>query len=248
MNTQRESYLLRKYLGDEAIKGLRVCNAIIAGGSITTLFTGQKIRDWDIYFRGPTDCEKAKTWFDINGDLHNQTDTSMSYRLGKQEKPYQLIVMPELFGDPQTIFSYYDFTVCMGAYQFFEDGQKEGFIFGDDFFKHIGQRRLVFHVGTKYPICSLLRVMKYVKRGFFITGMELMKIGLAVHALKIETYADLRRQLQGIDTAFLADLTDQMKDGEPLGAKKYIREEFMTMIELYVAKRYEHLTVSEEDE
>lgn len=248
MNTKREEYLLKKYLGVEAIKGLRACNAIIAGGAITALFTGQKIRDWDIYFRNAKDCEQAKTWFSLNGTLANQTDTSMSYHLGKQEKPYQLIVMPELFGDPKTIFNYYDFTVCMAAYQFFENGNDERFVFGDDFFKHISQRRLVFHTGTMFPICSMLRVMKYIKKGFFITGMEILKIGLSIHSLKMETYADLRRQLQGIDTAFLADLTAQMKPDEPLGAKQYIMEEFMAMIEDFVTQHYEHLVVGQEEE
>jgi len=245
MNTQRESYLLRKYLGEEAIKGLRHCNAFIAGGAITALFSGQKIRDWDIYFRTKEDCEKAITWFGINGVLSNQTDTSMSYKLGKHEKPYQLIILPGLFGDPSSIFKCYDFTVCMGAYQFFADPARqheEGFVFGDDFLKHIGQRRLVFHTGTMFPICSMLRVMKYIKRGFYITGMELLKIGLSIHSLRIETYKDLRRQLQGIDTAFLADLTDQMKEGKPLGAQQYINEKFMAMIEEFVSSRYEHLT------
>lgn len=246
MNTKREEYLLLKYLGPEAINGLRSCNAIIAGGAITALFTGQKIRDWDIYFRHAVDCHRAVTWFGINGTLANETDTSKSYHLGKQEKPYQLIVMQDLFGDPKTIFNYYDFTVCMAAYQFREDGKEEGFVFGEDFFKHIGQRRLVFHTGTMFPICSMLRVMKYVKKGFFITGMELLKIGLSIHSLKMETYADLRRQLQGIDTAFLSDLTAQMKPDEPLGVKKYIMEEFMTMMEDFVMKHYEHLAISEE--
>jgi len=248
MNTQREGYLLRKYLGEEAIKGLRQCNAYIAGGAITALFSGQKIRDWDIYFRTKEDCEKAITWFGINGVLANETDTSKSYKLGKQEKPYQLIVLPDLFGDPADIFKCYDFTVCMGAYQFFADPAlqpTEGFVFGDDFFKHIGQRRLVFHTGTMFPICSMLRVMKYIKRGFYITGMEILKIGLSVHSLKINTYADLRRQLQGIDTAFLADLTTQMKDGEPLGAKEYVNEQFLAMMDDFVSQHYEHLTAGE---
>lgn len=248
MNTQREEYLLKKYLGEESIKGLRSCNAIIAGGAITALFTGQKIRDWDIYFRNAEDCNRAVTWFGINGKLANETDTSKSYHLGKQEKPYQLIVMADLFGDPKTIFSYYDFTVCMAAYQFHEDGEDEGFVFGDDFFKHIGQRRLVFSTGTMFPICSMLRVMKYIKKGFFITGMEILKIGLSIHSLKMETYADLRRQLQGIDTAFLSDLTSQMKPGEPLGVKQYIMEEFMSMLEHFVTQHYEHLHIADSTE
>lgn len=247
MDTKREAYLLKKYLGEEAIKGLRSCNAIIAGGAITALFTGQKIRDWDIYFQNAADCRQAVTWFGINGALANETDTSKSYHLGKQEKPYQLIVMPDLFGDPKTIFSYYDFTVCMAAYRFREDGKDEGFAFGDDFFKHIGQRRLVFHTGTLFPICSMLRVMKYIKKGFFITGMEILKIGLSIHALKMETYADLRRQLQGIDTAFLSDLTTSMKEGEPLGAREYIKEEFMTILEDFVTKHYAHLVAGEDE-
>lgn len=251
MNTAREAYLLRKYLGEDAIKGLRHANAYIAGGAVTSLFTGGKIRDWDIYFRTADDCAKAVTWFGINGKLVNETDTSKSYQLGKQERPYQLIVLPDLFGGPEDIFKCYDFTVCMGAYQFFEqsaDHAREGFVFGDDFLKHVAQRRLVFHTGTMFPICSMLRVMKYVKRGFFITGMETLKIGLSIHALKIETYADLRRQLQGIDTAFLADLTYQMKEDEPLGCKQYIRDEFMVMIEQYVAERYEHLMSDESED
>lgn len=248
MDTKREKYLLMKYLGDDAIKGLRACNGIVAGGAITALFSGQKIRDWDIYFSSEADCQTAVTWFGINGKLVNETDTSKSYHLGKQEKPYQLIVLSDLFGEPAAIFSYYDFTVCMGAYQFSQDQAKEGFVFGDEFHKHIGQRRLVFHTGTMFPICSMLRVMKYVKRGYFITGMELLKIGLSIHSLKIESYKDLRRQLQGIDTAFLADLTDQMKGGQPLALKEYIPEEFMTMIEQYVSERYEHLTTHEGDE
>jgi hypothetical protein len=82
MNTKREEYLLLKYLGHEAIKGLRSCNAIIAGGAITALFTGQRIRDWDIYFQNAADCNNAVTWFGINGKLANETDTSKSYHLG----------------------------------------------------------------------------------------------------------------------------------------------------------------------
>ena len=86
MNTQREGYLLRKYLGEEAIKGLRQCNAYIAGGAITALFSGQKIRDWDIYFRTKEDCEKAVTWFGINGVLANETDT---YHWLEEKKKYR---------------------------------------------------------------------------------------------------------------------------------------------------------------
>jgi len=43
--------------------------------------------------------------------------------------------------------------------------------------------------------------------------------------LKMDTYADLRRQLQGNDATFLLDVTSQMSPDEPLGVKKYINNE-----------------------
>ena len=243
MNSQREEYLLKKYIGADAVKALHTCNAFIAGGAITALFTGQKIRDWDVYFRSAQDCLNAQTWFGINGKLVNETDTSKSYQLGKSEKPFQLIVMPELFGSPTEIFKCYDFTVCMGAYDF----SVNAFAFGDDFLKHIAQRRLVFHTGTMFPICSLLRVMKYVRRGFFISGMEIIKIGLSIHSLKIDNFKELRRQLQGIDTAFLADLTVNFKE-DPIAVQPYVMEQFIEMMDQYVKDRYEHLTMESEEE
>jgi hypothetical protein len=76
--------------------------------------------------------------------------------------------------------------------------------------------------------------------------MELLKMGLSIHSLKIETYKDLRRQLQGIDTAFLAELTDNMKEGEPLAAKQYVMDEFMIMMEEFVNRYYDHLATEED--
>ena len=241
MDTQREEYILLKELGEVA-PVLSHSKAILAGGAITALFSGERIRDWDIYFRFSEDRDKAEVAFLREGRLTFSTDLARTYKWGQRQKVFQLIHSQELSGEPEQIFEHYDFTICMAAYDFVN----KTFVFHPDFFKHLALRRLVFHHKTLFPICSLLRTIKYQKRGFAVGGIEILKIGLAIQALEINTYADLRRQLMGIDTAFLAELTNQFKEGE-LAEQSYNIERFLEMMDDYVRKAIPHLQTDGED-
>ena len=74
---------------------------------------------------------------------------------------FQVILLDELLGSPNEIINQFDFTVTQGAY----DCSCDNFTFGKDFLKHIAQRRLVFNLKANYPIASLFRVNKYLKKG-----------------------------------------------------------------------------------
>ena len=141
------------------------------------------------------------------------------------------------------VFDHYDFTICMGGYSF----QDSEFFFHTDFFKHLAQRRLVFNHKTDFPICSFIRSQKYQQRGFFLSGVEALKLALSIQALKIMTYKELRRQMMGIDTAFLKDLTDRFL--QPLLAEKaYDLETGLHMIDEYMASLSEEFIAGEADE
>lgn len=73
----------------------------------------------------------------------------------------------------------------------------------------------------------------------------MIKFGLVIQQVRIETYADLRRQLMGIDTAFLAELTDRFMPGKEEAAQAYDFDEFMGMLETFVEAHYAHLDVGE---
>lgn len=238
MNARREKYILLKELGD-IVPHLKACRAILAGGAITALFTNERVRDWDLYFRTQDDLAAALKIFKENGTIEFQTDTAYTFKWGQRRKPFQLIALLSLMGEPSQIFEHYDFTICMGAYDFGEGK----FFLHDDFLKHLAQRRLVVHTGTMFPICSLIRVLKYQRRGFTIGGVEMMKLALAVRNVKIDTYRDLRAQLMGIDTAFLRDLTDRFAEGE-LAESSYNFEQFMEMIDEYMDK-FSHLSTED---
>ena len=98
----------------------------------------------------------------------------------------------------------------------------------------------MFNVDTKFPISSLYRVRKYLKRGFTLSGIEAIKLGLAIQRLEIKTHKELRRQIMGIDTLFLRDLTDALKSKEE---KNYEFNEFLSTLDSWLEK----LNVDEEE-
>ncbi|PJR89986.1 hypothetical protein CN878_02625 [Ochrobactrum sp. 695/2009] len=84
--------------------------------------------------------------------------------------------------------------------EFITVGEKHpvsGFVFHPDFLKHNSQRFLKFNAGTRYPLASSTRVLKYQQRGYTIGKGDMMKIALAVRGVKIDTWDDLKDQIGG---------------------------------------------------
>ena len=213
---QRELAHINNLMGP-TVKTLVSSGAIIAGGAITSIFSGSKINDFDIFFRTQSDLEKALASVP-HDDKTIVTDCATSFIADGHR--VQLIRV--LTGEPKAIIRLFDFTICQAAY----DGKQ--FFFGPDFMHHLAQRRLVFNIEAEFPVCSLYRALKFVKRGYQLSGMEAVKLGLRIQSLKIVTYADLRRQLMGIDTLFLKDLTDSLAGK---AEKSYDLNEFLSMME-----------------
>lgn len=213
---KREKQVLIDGLNNQIQKCLKESSAIIAGGAITSVFTSSRINDYDIYFYDMASYVKTSAYLRDNEnnkhgyELRVSTDNADSFHNKKENSIIQLIKMPHLFSNPLDIIKEFDFTVCMGAYSFLDNQ----FYLHKEFLKHNAQRRLIFNPQSKYPICALYRVRKYLKRNYTISGGEIVKIGLAINNLNLETYADLRNQLYGIDTLILQELTDLLMSDE----------------------------------
>lgn len=223
-------------------------NAFIAGGAVLSVFTGKKINDYDIYFLSEEDAlafekelkliDKKASWVYVSGRdaiiresrKNNieifRTDNSVTFF--SHEQKYQII--KAFYLPMEDLFAKYDFTVCMGAY----DVKNNEFSLHDNFLLDISEKRLRFNIGTEYPICSLLRVLKYQKKGYIINGLELIKLSLTINNLDLTNYAELKKQLQGIDTMFLKELTDTLSS-EEYAAKKYDFNKFINMFDEYIS-------------
>jgi hypothetical protein len=210
-------------MGPEVMALMSRFGGVIAGGAITSIFSSAKVNDFDLFF--PTEKHLNDAIASLPpDDKRINTDSALSVILGG----HRVQLVKVLTGTPAEVIDSFDFTICQAAFDL-----DDGFIVGADFFQHLAQRRLVFNINAEYPICSLYRVRKFIKRGFHFSGIEAIKLGLRIQALKIETYADLRKQLMGIDTLFLRDLTDALKGQDE---KQYNLNEFLDTLNAWLEK------------
>ena len=209
--------------------------AFLAGGAVRSVFASEKISDFDIFFpseKAFSDCiAEIAGELDSNDDLKynfTKTDSAWSHFSDKKQH-FQLICA--VFGTPEEILSKFDFTVCMGVWI----PSTSNFILDDLFLKHIAQKRLCYNIGSDYPICSLWRVIKYTKKGYKLPAIDSIKLALKIHSLKITTQAEFKKQLMGIDTMFLMELTTAL--GELNEEARYDFGEAITMISKFLEEK-----------
>ena len=188
----REKTMLRKLLGDGLYDLLKAYKCILAGGAITSLFTRGEINDFDVYFRSK-ELLGEFLYEGMEGQyVISKTDKAILFKYDGKIK-VQLVYF-NYFENPTAIFDTFDFTVCMGAYDF----ASEEFIFHENFFKHNAQRILVFNEKTAFPIMSALRIDKYKSKGYYIGKTEFMRTMLTISKLNIDSYDELVSQIGGM--------------------------------------------------
>lgn len=166
--------------------------AFAAGGAVTSVFTNRDINDVDIYFKSREAFEAAvASAYDEGQWCVSSSKRAVTFS-DNGGTPIQFMHF-DFFPTAQAIFDAFDFTVVMGALDFDTDE----FTFHDDFLKHNSQRFLRFHPGTRYPLASATRVLKYQDRGYTIGKGDILKIALASRKVKIETWEDLKDQIGG---------------------------------------------------
>jgi antitoxin component HigA of HigAB toxin-antitoxin module len=192
-----EKYLFEKkkllnYVNDGILEMMVKHNALIAGGTITSLFTRKEINDIDIYFGSRKEMAAfVEDIVDYGAWIMSYTKKAVMFVYGNKE--YQAIIFEE-FETTDQLFDTFDFTVCMGAF----DVNTEQFVLHRDFLQHNSQRLLKFNPKTAFPIISALRVQKYENRGYYISKPDYVNIILACMKLDVKDEHDLKEQLGGL--------------------------------------------------
>ena len=168
-------------------------NVVLAGGCINSLFTNAPVHDLDLYFSNiddllsfVSDCYMAKRMTSIH-----LTDKSITFKA--EDIIYQCIYF-KYFDNIKDIFNSFDFTVCMGAFDF----RTGKFVFDKNFFRDVAKRNLVFNMNTDYPIVSELRIEKYINKGYTISNKERLKILFSVSQLEINDYKSFKSHIGGM--------------------------------------------------
>ena len=190
-NYKIEKNILKNKLGHH-YDVLREYHCIIAGGAITSIFTKKEINDFDIYFKSKNDLflfltkEMKKRW------IISYTSKSFTFKLDN-DILIQCIYF-DYFKSAEELFESFDFTVCMGSFDF----EKESFILHKDFLYDNSKKSLVFNKKTRYPFISFLRIEKYKDKGYAIDKNEYVKMLLRISDIKINSYKELKEQIGGM--------------------------------------------------
>lgn len=165
---------------DDFFQGVFKNGGIIAGGFARWAVTPKcKIlpNDIDIFCRTPEDFDRLQQYISTCGYIFFNSEFAISYRLNHRPwiKFKVQLIRPrqegniKTFGEPIDIIDNFDFTINMVAIA------PEGVFMVHDFVRHMRGNLLVFN-NIHCPIGILVRIRKYLRKGFNIYINEFIKV------------------------------------------------------------------------
>ena len=109
----------------------------------------------------------------------------------------QLVI--RFYGDPETIHSNYDFEHCK-CYM-----HRTNLVLPAKSLEALLTKELVY-TGSKYPLASIIRTRKFIKRGFKINAGQYLKMALQLNDLDLMHLPTLEDQLIGMDAVYFAQI------------------------------------------
>lgn len=116
----------------------------------------------------------------------------------------QLVV--RFYGDPEEIHSNYDFVHCTSCWV----SKDNKLVLPQAALEAILTKELVY-TGSKYPLCSIMRTKKFIKRGWHINAGQYLKMTLQLNELNLLDVNVLEDQLTGVDSAYFLHAIDCIK-------------------------------------
>jgi hypothetical protein len=115
----------------------------------------------------------------------------------------QLIL--RFYGDPEEVHKNYDYV---HATNYWTPGK--GLFLNQPALESILAKELVY-IGSKYPVASILRVKKFLLRGWSINAGQQLKIMYQISKLDLDDIAVLEDQLVGVDVAYFVMLISALR-------------------------------------
>lgn len=114
------------------------------------------------------------------------------------------------FGEPDEIHKNYDFIHCTNYWTSWD----KALTLHQSALESLLARELRY-VGSKYPICSIIRLRKFIKRGWTINAGQILKMAMQVNDLDLKNLSVLEDQLTGVDVAYFIEVVNKLRDKDP---------------------------------
>lgn len=275
---------------DQVLKELVKKNTIVTGGSITSMLLGEKVNDFDVYFRSKEVVKRVAEYYverfkpqtqhgihcsikvreegdrisvvvksagiaseeggdkpydyfegrpaeeageyvgqiiddpgeiqDVNDEAEQQSlDTTeddrpkyrpvfMSSNAITLSQRLQIII--RFWGEAEAIHKNFDFVHCTCYWQSWDDE----LVLPGPALESMLTRELRY-VGSLYPVCSVIRLRKFLKKGWGINAGQILKMVWQINELKLDDYRVLQDQLTGVDAAYFMQLVSLLREKHP---------------------------------
>ena len=155
-------------------------------------------------------------------DVLDKADTADSSQLEKdgQKERYRPIFLSSnaitlsekiqlvlrFYGDADEIHANYDFAHCTN---YWESGSGK-LTYRIEALEALLGKELIYQ-GSKYPLCSVIRTRKFIKRGYHINAGQYLKMMFQISDLDLKDVAVLEEQLVGVDTCYFQIMIDAIQ-------------------------------------
>lgn len=244
---------------DSKVKRLVDENSIITGGCIASMLLGEKINDFDVYFSNK-ETTKAVAEYYVNEFCGADSDVTVieedngrvnilvpsegirKERTGSEledEEKYkvkfitsnaislankvQLVI--RFYGNADEIHKNYDFAHVTNYWE----SANGKLTLRQDALESLLARELRYQ-GSLYPVCSVIRTRKFLKRDWKINAGQYLKMCFQISLLDLTNIEVLKEQLIGVDTTYFEMMISSIQEDLGSGKQKNIDMDYLSRI------------------
>lgn len=119
-------------------------------------------------------------------------------------------IVIRFYGEPDKIHENYDFVHCTNYWTSWDNE----LVLRQPALESLLARELRY-VGSKYPVCSIIRLRKFIKRGWTINAGQILKAVMQISELDLTDSKVLEDQLTGVDSAYFLELMTKLREKDP---------------------------------
>lgn len=130
-------------------------------------------------------------------------------------------IITRFVGNPNEIHENYDFVHTTNYFTF-----KDGVVLNHAALEATLAKELKY-VGSRFPICSMFRLKKFLRRGWTITAGEMLKIAWDINKLDLNSIETLTDQLVGVDAAYFHEIISSLTTAQNGGSMETIDRTYL---------------------
>lgn len=123
---------------------------------------------------------------------------------------HRVQIVLRFYGEPDAIHENYDFVHCTNYWTSWGNE----LVLRQPALEALLARELRY-VGSKYPVCSIIRLRKFIGRGWSVNAGQILKMVMQVNELDLKVPDVLEDQLTGVDSAYFIQLMAKLREKDP---------------------------------